>query len=140
MNDREWVYGRLIASGVADVEGMTSEKILQGESIGPWLKDQLPRPPFVVWRMGNTSRDNRMHRGREQYFTVYCHDDAKPGDYQRIDVMVNLVVQSMDQVQGAGKIIQAQWLETSADFDDREMGTIMRYVRFQLVKSTITGY
>lgn len=128
---REWVYQTLTGSTeIADIFG---DRVFQGESL-----DGPPKTkPFVIYRLGNTSPDNDLPSARRQYLTIYIHDNAKPGDYTMIDQGVDTVVDLFRHAPQAPEynIICAKWLETSADFDDREMGTILRYVRFQIILS-----
>lgn len=128
---RVWVYETLI--NYAPLTELAGDRGFQGESL-----DGAPRTkPFWIYRMGNTSPDNQLHVARRQYFTVYCHDEAHPGDYTQVDAMLSRVRAAFKQAppSPANKIMEARWLETSSDQDDREMGTILRYARFQLIMS-----
>lgn len=116
------------------MKDLAGDRMFQGESMG-----KVPdKKPFYIYRFGNTSPDNEVRQARRQYVTVYCHDEARPGDYLRIDDMVKAVVDTFTKAPPAPEhhLLEARWLETSADFDDREMGTILRYVRFHLVTSS----
>lgn len=107
------------------------DRIFQGESL-----DKAPvTKPFLIYRLGNTSPDDRVYSARRQYVTLYVHDEAKPGDYTKIDQGVDAVISVMTSAPPSPEnhLLEAHWLETSADFDDREMGTILRYVRFHLI-------
>lgn len=135
--ERVWVAQTLITSTV--ITDIVGDRVIQGESIGA----PLPRPerkPFLVYRMGNTSPDNLVRVARRQYFTVYCHDEADPGEYTRIDTLIQAVMDTFEAAPAAPEynIIEARWLENSSDQDDREMGTILRYARFQLIMSKWT--
>lgn len=134
MGLRTWCYQTM--TGSQPILDIVNNRIFQGESL-----DGAPRvKPFLVYRLGNTSPDNRVRQARRQYLTVYCHDEAHPGDYSVIDDMVDAVIKTFDQAPPAPEVhlMEAKWLETSADFDDREMGTILRYVRFHLILSQWT--
>lgn len=130
---RIWLYQTL--TGATPVTGIFEDRIFQGESM-----DGPPKTkPFLIYRFGNTSADNQLRQAaRRQYLTLYVHDEAKPGDYTRIDRGITALIPVVENAPPAPEygIMEAHWLETSADFDDREMGTILRYVRFQLVMST----
>lgn len=134
--DRVWLYQRLIQAD-SPMPAWCGDRMFQGESM-----DGPPKTkPFLIYRMGNTSADNQLRwRARRQYFTVYLHDEAKPGDYTRIDEGISALIPWLEGSPPApdSGILEVHWLETSADFDDREMGTILRYVRFQLILSTRT--
>jgi hypothetical protein len=132
---RVWLYQLLInATPITDI---FADRIFQGESM-----DGPPQTkPFLIYRFGNTSADNQLRTAaRRQYFTLYVHDEAKPGDYTRIDSAITPLIELLEAAPPAPEygILEASWLETSADFDDREMGTILRYVRFQLAMTTRT--
>ena len=133
--ERIWVYDTLrLAPPIAARFG---ERIKQGES----FSKPLPIKPFLIYRMGNSSPDNRLHIARRQYFTIYIHDEAMPGAYDvNIDPAVSEVIDAFDSAPPAPEyhILEARYLEHSSDQDDREMGTILRYVRFQLIKSSWT--
>jgi hypothetical protein len=35
----------------------------------------------------------------------------------------------------ADRVITVRWLETSQEFDDKTLGTILRYIRFQAIRA-----
>lgn len=128
---RQFIYDALrLDSGI---EAIVEDRIFQGESMDA---AELKRP-FLVYRVGNEtnelfSEDAQMpHR---VFFQVYIHDN--PSDYMRIDDLANLVRAAL--VGGPYpdyKILRVNYLETSRDLDDDVMRTIVRYVRFQAVRS-----
>lgn len=128
---RQWAYDVLrLNNGITSKVG---NRIYQGESL-----DGPPQTkPFIVYRLGNTSPDNRVRMARRQYLTVYVHDEAKPGDYTVIDEIVAATITAFTEAPPSpvDHILETHWLETSADFDDREMGTILRYIRFHIIMS-----
>lgn len=131
---REWVYQTLINGSL--ITPLFGDRVFQGESL-----DSAPvTKPFLIYRLGNSSPDNKVPQARRQYLTVYVHDAAKPGDYTKIDEGVDAVINTLVAAPPSPEnfLICARYLETSADFDDREMGTILRYVRFQLILSQWT--
>jgi hypothetical protein len=133
--ERIWVYDTLrLATPVAARFG---DRIRQGESLASAFKTK----PFLIYRMGNSSPDNIVRVARRQYFTVYIHDEANPGAYElNIDPGVSEVIDTFEAAppDPSRHILEARYLEHSSDQDDREMGTILRYVRFQLIKSSWT--
>lgn len=133
--ERIWVYDTL-RQGSAIVPRF-ADRIFQGESM-----DGAPATkPFIVYRMGNSSPDNRLHIARRQYFTIYVHDAAMPGAYElNVDPGIADVIDLFSAAPPAPTyhILEARYLEHSSDQDDREMGTILRYVRFQIIKSQWT--
>jgi len=108
-------------------------RVFQGESM---LK--APQAwPFLVYRMGNETDEqfSESRMPKRHFFQVYIHD--QPADYQQIDSVMALV---RDAFKAAGSspednIMQIVYLETSRDLDDPTLGTIMRYMRFQLILS-----
>lgn len=131
---RQWVYQTLIDGEL--ITPIFGDRVFQGESM-----DSAPvTKPFLIYRLGNSSPDNDVPVARRQYLTVYVHDAGKPGDYTLIDEGCDAVINTLVNAPGSPEdhIICARYLETSADFDDREMGTILRYVRFQLILSQWT--
>lgn len=133
--ERIWVYDtlRLAPTMIARFD----DRIFQGESL-----DGAPgTKPFLVYRMGNSSPHNGLRQARQQYFTLYIHDEGQPGAYDvNIDPAVSEVIDIFEAAPPAPAyhILEARYLEHSSDQDDREMGTILRYVRFLIIKSSWT--
>jgi len=128
---RVWVYQTLINSD--PLTNFSADRGYQGESLAG-----APRTkPFWVYRFGNTAPDLGVPSARRQYFSVYCHDDGQPGDYTQVDGMLAAVIQAFKDAPPSpvDKILEARWIDSSADQNDKEMGTILRYARFQLVFS-----
>lgn len=133
--NRQWVYEVMTGSSALTAL-VPSTLILPGKAMHVVPKTK----PFIVYREGNSSPDNVVPAARRQYFTVYIHDDADPGDYMKIDEIERLLIELFNNAPGdpALHIVGAKWLETSADGDDKEMETILRYVRFQVIKGALT--
>lgn len=129
---RTWVYQTLLNdTRLAELVG---DRIFQGESM-----DGAPATkPFVIYRFGNSSPDNGYRLAERQYFTIYMHDEGQPGTYDLIDKIRTEVMRIFEEAPAAPeyKIVEARYLETSSDQDDREMGTVLRYSRFQLIYSS----
>jgi hypothetical protein len=133
--ERIWVYDTIrLAPAIVT---RFADRIYQGESI-----DGAPNTkPFLVYRMGNSSPHNGLRQARQQYFTVYVHDEAAPGAYEEnIDPAISELIDIFEAAQPAPTyhILEVRYLEHSSDQDDREMGTILRYVRFLIIKSEWT--
>lgn len=128
---RQFVYDRLQDS--AGLSALVADRVKQGESM---IVAELD-VPFLVYRIGNETNEQFSEDAQKPnrvFFQVYIHD--RGGDYTRID---DLVVLTIAALEGGPypeyKILRVNYLETSRDLDDAEMGTIMRYVRFQAVRS-----
>ena len=67
--------------------------------------------------------------GRREYSQWWANDD--PGDYLRIDRMLELVRLAIESIPSQGLFLEARWVETGVDLKDDIMGTINRYIRFQ---------
>ena len=138
MSNRTWIYDTLLSSTEATdwtTTGTNPPRIFPAERFR-----SIPKKPFITYREGNTSPDNDVPSARRQYFTIYLHDEAEPGDYMGIDSIMDAVIDIFTNAPADPEqhIIAARWLETSADQDDKEMETISRYIRFQLIRSTWT--
>lgn len=128
---RQFVFEQL--SGSAEITELVGTRIYQGESL---VKAEMAHP-FLVYRIGNetselmSEEEETPHR---VFFQVYIHD--RGGDYMRIDDLVKLIIAAL---QGGPfpdyKIYRVNYLETSRDLDDDTMNTLVRYVRFQAVRS-----
>ncbi len=130
---RQLVYDRLrLDSAVAALVG---DRIKQGESMDV---NELTRP-FIVYRIGNDTSENFSEDDQQPgrtYFQVYIHDS--PADYMRIDDLVTKVIRAL---RGGPypeyNVLRIEYLETSRDLGDETMRTILRYVRFQAVRSDL---
>lgn len=130
---RQFIYDTLRLDSA--VEGFVGDRIYQGESMD---KAELVRP-FLVYRVGNEtnelmSEDEAEKMPHRVFFQVYIHDN--PADYTRIDDICQAVRNAL--VGGpypTWNIYRVNYLETSRDLDDDTMRTILRYVRFQAVRS-----
>lgn len=124
---RVWVYERM-------KDDTTLMALLPGGIHASTSLDKAPEgKPFIMYR--NTS-DVALLRGddsdlyRQQGFMILVHDHV--GDYMGIDeVIARLRVLFADAVdQEAG--IRSIHIETSDDWRDEDMGTVMKYIRIQL--------
>lgn len=131
---RVWVYERMqsdpsLALEVGDrIHSSTSLKV------APHVK------PFIMYR--NTSRlpdlrGDDGNRTKTDNYMILAHDD--PGDYMRIDrILAHLERLFGDVVDQPNGIIRATWFETSDDWRDDDMGTIMKYGRVEVKYRTMT--
>lgn len=126
--DRSWVYQRILTDVALNL--LITQRVYQSTRLNaaPHLK------PFILYR---SSSDIEVIRGddgdvcRAQGFMIFAHDI--PGDYTQTDVMIGhlqrLFKDTTDQANG---VVRSRWVETSEDFRDDDMGTIVRYARIQV--------
>jgi hypothetical protein len=130
MGKRTWLINVLGASAPL-LDFIPFERMLQGESV---LSADITKP-FLVYRFGNkTSEDlaEDMPDVARQFLSIYLHD--APADYSRIDEMEMAVIHGLNLASSEEEsVVTTRYLETSRDLDDQALGTIYRYVRFQLI-------
>jgi len=130
MGRRTWLVNTL-GSSAPLVTFIPINRMLQGESL---VTAQIAKP-FLVYRFGNRTNEalsEELPEVTRQFFSVYLHD--VPADYSRIDEMEMALIHALNLSRSAEQgIITTQYLETSRDLDDQALGTIYRYVRFQLI-------
>lgn len=125
---RVWVYQTLKASDLWDE---VDERVFQ-TSLMTKVPDKLP---YVYYRMG-MSRSALQSASSAQLtpFTVYAYD--KPGDYMRIDGLLEIAKQALVLVPPLvydPRLIQCSWSDTSEDVpQDPLTGTIAKAARFSL--------
>lgn len=97
--------------------------------------------PFVVHRIAENRgvlRGNEVDLVKYADVQLFFHDT--PGDYMQIDSLIEIVSGLFDQYNDpANNIVRVEWLENSDDFRDDDMGTIMRYSRYQVKYKYIPG-
>lgn len=94
--------------------------------------DFTPPRPFVTYRMHTDFFVQRV--GGREYVQVWAHDD--PGDYSRIDAILDQCRIAIVNLPSEGTFLDARWIETGVDLRDDAMNTITRYIRFQLTRTT----
>lgn len=130
MGQRTWLRNTL-GSIPELLDNIPLDRMLQGESL---LTAQIQKP-FLVYRMGNRTNEDLaedMPDVGRQFLSIYLHD--VPADYSRIDRMEMTVIHGLNLASSVpDNIITTRYLETSRDLDDQSLGTIYRYLRFQLI-------
>jgi hypothetical protein len=112
-----------------DLGAIVDRRILEASAIGSELWPGVPERPFMTYRM-HTHFPVIGGAGRREYAQVWANDD--PGDYETIDDMLRLAQLAVEAIPSQGDFIEARWVETGVDLKDDAMGTINRYIRFQL--------
>lgn len=125
MAKRSWLHTKL--TGHAPLTALVGTRIEQvtNQMITPATK------PFIKHRLlsdrPDMMGDDRVQTTQVTYL-IFVHD--VPGSYDKIDsimvVLKSLLSNAVDQENG---IIRVVWEESSEDFRDDDMGTIMRYCR-----------
>jgi hypothetical protein len=103
---------------------------------GGMLTAEVERP-FLVYIFGNRTNEDiseELPTVSRQFLSIYLHD--VPADYDRIDKMELAVIHGLNLANSLPEhILTTRYLETSRDLDDQALGTIYRYLRFQLITS-----
>lgn len=125
---RSWVYSTLSGDG-------TLTALIPGGVHASTSIDVTPASkPFLMYRSIAELPDLRgddTHRTGTETFLIFVHD--VPGDYLQIDAIVaRLKVLLNNVVDQPNDIIRSTWIETSEDFRDEDMGTILKYCRIQV--------
>lgn len=95
--------------------------------------------PYLVYKLGyNASEDLSEERNPErQFIQIFVHDfqDAETADYEKIDEVIEELKKAFVNASSPEDgIMSVRYLETSQDLNDDTLNTVMKYVRFQLIK------
>lgn len=132
MTARTWLYSRLSTwPGLVLLQG---DRVFAKKSMTSSVEDH----PFTVFKLGNATNAALAETVdvANQFCQIYVHDvsDEDGGDYQRIDSIITEMKRALINANSAPDgIISVQFLETSQDLNDETLGTIMKYVRIQLI-------
>ena len=128
MAKRSWLHSTL--TGHAPLTALVGTRIASAtkQTVTPPVK------PFIIHRLladrPDMSGDDVTQTSQVSYL-IFIHD--VPGSYDRIDqiedILRALFHNKVDQAQGVIRVI---WEESSEDFRDDDMGTIMRYCRIAI--------
>lgn len=133
---RTWLHGVLqndiVLNDAENLGGLgVGGRIFAGHS----LTNTPDKKPFLVHNFGNNTPERLSDEPGpcRQFVIIYVHDEGQ--SYIRIDKIIARLKQLLDDApsDAALGVITAHHLETSADFVDDQMGTIVRYIRFQIV-------
>lgn len=124
---RSWVYTTM--TGDSGLVTATPGGIHQSRSI----KEVPALKPYIMYRyLADTPRlrGDDSDRTGQRSFMVMVHD--VPGSYVRIDSVLALVKALFSDVDSpADDVIRCTWTDTSEDFSDEAMGTILKWHRFR---------
>lgn len=128
MSSRTWVYTQLQAD--ATIATYVGDRVHESTS----LQKAPGTKPFIMYRTTSDVSDMKgddVSLTRNKTFLIFVHDI--PGDYIKIDLVIDAIHALFENaVDQANNIIRATWLESSEDFRDEDMGTIMRYCRISV--------
>lgn len=128
MTSRVWLYQRL--SNDATIAAFVADRIYQSTMLteAPKVK------PFLTYRQTSDVgyfRGDDSHMIHRNGFMVFVHNI--PGDYMLIDDIAGEVIRLFDNVvDQAEGIVRSDWVETSDDYRDEDMGTVLKYIRLQI--------
>lgn len=133
---RAWLHAVIANDAVLNQAEDLGGLGVEGEIHGSHSVENTPdHKPFVVHHLGNNTSDRMSdeYSPHRQFVTIYVHDEGR--SYIRIDAILARLKELLDNAPGsaADGVITAHYLETSQDLEDDQMGTIVRYIRFQLV-------
>lgn len=130
---RAWVHNR-IKTGNASLTTLHGNRVFTTTS----LEKAPDTKPFIIHRSLAERPDLRgddSGQTRRDTYLIFVHD--VPGDYLQIDTMVAyLIALFEDHRDPDNNIIRTSWIETSEDFRDDDMGTILKYVRIDVLVRT----
>lgn len=134
---RAWLYDRLKFD--PDLSAFHNGSVYPREVLRSANPEALPRP-FLIYGLGNCTAEGLIgddpadQDPERQFFTVWIHD--VPADYMQIDNMIPLVKKLLTHSSSPqDRVLTIRWLETSQEFDDKALGTILRYIRFQAIRA-----
>lgn len=123
---RSWIFDKLSTPVISDdVPG----GIHQVSS----LEATPDEKPFIIYTVGTKTPsldDGNITVAQEASVTIYVH--GIPGDYDPIDELMKSIRGVFESAHD-DSVILARFLTESDDLRDPEMGTIMRFIRFQLI-------
>lgn len=115
-----------------DLAQIVGSRIIEASAIGSELWPGTPETPFITYRM-HTDFPVLGGMGRREYCQIWANDT--PGDYERVDEALRVVRLVVEAIPPDEDFLEARWVETGVDLKDDAMGTINRYIRFQLTGS-----
>jgi len=125
---RSWVYGKM--TGHSPLTTLVGSRIYESSML-----QETPTKPYIMYKMFVTQAE-MMGDDRPKVFNqsmqVFVHD--VPGDFLRIDdiirILKDLFHNASDKLAGVEIV---RWLDSSEDFKDSDMGTIIRFIRFRIL-------
>lgn len=117
----------------AQIAEMVGDRIVQRGSWDPEDSTVTPlETPYLVYSMSDEAPTgpSAMNATR-RYLMVWAHD--LPGDYYRIDVILDRVKEVLHAVPHGGQFYEVRFLLKSPDLFDDLLKHIVRYSRFYAV-------
>lgn len=137
MTARTFIYGTMVNfEALTDLIGGPEDPRIFAKKT---MQSSVEEHPYLVYKLGNSTSENLAETEdiERQFFQVWVHDYQSQdiADYAQID---DVIKQLKAAFKLAGSKADGVWttiyLETSQDLNDETLGTIFRYVRFQLIK------
>lgn len=99
------------------------------------MPEEFPDTPYIIVKFGTRALHSPSWRGgpTEQLVEYWIHD--RPGDYFRIDSICELIKLVHEQLPNKEDFVESRFLSVSEDFEDPELRTIFRTVRFLMTKT-----
>lgn len=139
MTKRTWLYNQMAEfPGLAALIGEDNPRIFAKKS----MTSSIELHPFIVYKLGyNASEElSETKEVDRQFVQIFVHDfsDGDTADYMRIDeVIIQLRKALLLGSSPEDGVIAIKYLETSQDFNDETLNTVMKYVRFQMITEEI---
>lgn len=138
MTIRTWLYSQLTNDyDLSQLIGESNPRVFAKKSMTSSKEDC----PFLVYKLGYQTRIDLAEEMPEnldpgtQYIQVWIHDytDTETASYVRIDEVQRLVKKVLHNKSSKDDgVILCKYLETSQDLNDETLGTVNRYMRFQI--------
>jgi hypothetical protein len=124
MDLRMKVYQELVNSAVTIY---TDDRIFQVNS----TFTPPNKKPFLVIRMGLDQVDKYPIGSHTQNFQLWAHDE--PGDYHQVDQILAEARAALLSAARETGFFEFRYLETGPDTEDDQLGTIVKFARYQAV-------
>lgn len=122
MPEREWLY--------ATLDGLLTMPVYPSGRL-----KNTPSKPFCLYRITSSTKNMAGDDAitvRSVGAMVFIHDDF--GDYLQIESTLNTIRDTLNNATNtANGLVRCTWVEDSEDLRDDELGTILRYSRYQLL-------
>lgn len=139
MTVRTFIYSLLTQGTILAAMGQAPDtdqpRVFAKKSMTSAVEDH----PYIVYKLGNGSNLLLSEEVdvEDQYLQVWVHDytDNETGDYMKIDEVVKAVKATLRlQSSPSDGVRSIEFREVSQDLNDDTLNTLMRYIRFRIIK------